>query len=200
MENMSLAPYLLAKARTGYRMGDGLLEDHLLRDGLMCAVNDYHMGMTAENVAERYGITPRGPGRVRPGEPAPRRRGHGRRLRSRTRSCRCPSPRRRATPCSSTPTSIPRPETTLEELAKLKPAFKKDGTVTAGNSSGVNDAAAALVLASREFAEKRGLKPLARDRRLRLGRARPGLHGHGPLLRHAQGHGEDRHDASTRWT
>ncbi len=57
MENMSLAPYLLAKARTGYRMGDGLLEDHLLRDGLMCAVNDYHMGMTAENVAERYGVT-----------------------------------------------------------------------------------------------------------------------------------------------
>ena len=108
MENMSLAPYLLAKARTGYRMGDGLLEDHLLRDGLMCAVNDYHMGMTAENVAERYGVTredqdafalesQRAP--APPWRPAT----------SRTRSCRWPSPRRRATPSSSTPTSIPAP-------------------------------------------------------------------------------------------
>ena len=128
MENMSLAPYLLAKARTGYRMGDGLLEDHMLRDGLMCAVNDYHMGMTAENVAERYGVTPRRSGRLRAREPAPRRRRHRGRARSRTRSSPVPIPQKKGDPKLFDTDEHPRPETTLEDLARLKPAFKKDGT------------------------------------------------------------------------
>jgi acetyl-CoA C-acetyltransferase len=161
MESMSLAPYLLAKARTGYRMGDGLLEDHLLRDGLMCAVNDYHMGMTAENVAERYGVT--------------REDQDAFALESQRRAGAAIAagafideivpvsiPQKRGEPRLFETDEHPRPETTLEDLSRLKPAFKKDGSVTAGNSSGVNDAAAAVLVTSREFAERRGLKPLAR--------------------------------------
>jgi acetyl-CoA C-acetyltransferase len=160
-ENMSLAPYLLARARQGYRLGDGVLEDHLLRDGLNCAVNNYHMGMTAENVAERYGIT-----RERQDQFA---------LESQRRAAAAmaagmfkaeivpvPVPQKRGDPVLFDTEEHPRADTTLEGLAKLKPAFKKDGTVTAGNASGMNDAAGALVLTSREFAEARGLKPLAR--------------------------------------
>jgi acetyl-CoA C-acetyltransferase len=161
MENMSLAPYLIAKGRMGYRMGDGLLEDHMLRDGLICAVNNYHMGRTAENIAERYGIT-----REAQDEFA---------LESQRRAGAAmaagwfkdevvpvPIPQKRGDPVLFDTEEHPRPETTLEGLAKLAPAFKEGGTVTAGNSSGVNDSAAALLLASRDYAEKRGLKPLAR--------------------------------------
>ncbi len=161
MENMSLAPYLLAKARTGYRMGDGLLEDHLLRDGLMCAVNDYHMGMTAENVAERYGVT-------REDQDAfalESQRSAGAAMAAgafKDEIVPVAIPQKRGDPKLFDTDEHPRPETSLDDLARLRPAFKTDGTVTAGNSSGVNDAAAALVLSSREFAEKRGLKPLAR--------------------------------------
>jgi acetyl-CoA C-acetyltransferase len=161
MENMSLAPYLIAKGRTGYRMGDGLLEDHMLRDGLICAVNNYHMGRTAENIAERYGIT-----REAQDEFA---------LESQRRAGAAmaagwfkdevvpvPIPQKKGDPILFDTEEHPRPETTPEGLAKLAPAFKEGGTVTAGNSSGVNDSAAALLLASRDYAEKRGLKPLAR--------------------------------------
>ena len=161
MENMSLAPYLLAKGRTGYRMGDGLLEDHMLRDGLICAVNNYHMGMTAENIAARYGIT--------------REAQDVFALESQRRAAAAmaagwfkdevvpvPIPQKRGDPILFDTEEHPRPDVTLEGLAQLKPAFRKDGTVTAGNASGVNDAAAALVLTSRGFAEMRGLKPLAR--------------------------------------
>lgn len=161
MESMSMAPYLLAKARTGYRMGDGLLEDHLLRDGLMCAVNNYHMGMTAENVAEKYGVN-------REDQDAfalesQRRAGAAIAAGNFTDEIvPVPIPQKRGDPKIFDTDEHPRPETTSADLTKLKPAFKKDGTVTAGNSSGVNDAAAALVLSSREFAAKRGLKPLAR--------------------------------------
>jgi acetyl-CoA C-acetyltransferase len=161
MESMSLAPYLLAKARTGYRMGDGLLEDHLLRDGLMCAVNDYHMGMTAENVAERYGVT-------REDQDAfaleSQRRAGAAIAAGAFKDEIVPVsiPQKRGDPKLFDTDEHPRPETTLEDLARLKPAFKKDGSVTAGNSSGVNDAGAAVLVTSREFAQTRGLKSLAR--------------------------------------
>jgi acetyl-CoA C-acetyltransferase len=161
MESMSLAPYLLAKARTGYRMGNGLLEDHLLRDGLMCAVNNYHMGMTAENVADRYNVS-------REDQDAfafeSQRRAGAAIAAGAFKDEIVPVaiPQKKGDPKLFDTDEHPRLETTLEDLAKLKPAFKKDGTVTAGNSSGVNDAGAALVLSSREFAESRGIKPLAR--------------------------------------
>jgi acetyl-CoA C-acetyltransferase len=161
MESMSQAPYLLAKARTGYRMGDGALEDHLLRDGLMCAVNDYHMGMTAENVAERYGISREDQdafafeSQLRAAEAMTT--GH-----FKDEIVPVAIPQKKGDPKLFETDEHPRPETTREGLAMLRPAFKNDGTVTAGNSSGVNDAAAALVVTSREFAVKRGLTPLAR--------------------------------------
>jgi acetyl-CoA C-acetyltransferase len=161
MENMTRAPYLVADARTGYRMGDGAFEDHLFRDALICTVNNYHMGVTAENVAAKYGVS-----------------------RDDQDAFALESQRRAGVAITAgvfkdevTPVALPqkkgdpvlfdveeqaRPDTTAESLASLKPAFKKDGTVTAGNSSGVNDGAAALVLASREFADRRGLKPLGR--------------------------------------
>ncbi len=161
MENMTLAPYLIAKGRTGYRMGDGLLEDHLLRDGLMCAVNNYHMGVTAENVAAKYGVTREDQDvfALESQHRAAAARAEGR---FRDEVVPVPIPQKKGDPVLFDADEQPRPETTLETLAKLKPAFKTDGTVTAGNASGVNDAAAAMVLASRQFAEERGLKPLAR--------------------------------------
>jgi acetyl-CoA C-acetyltransferase len=161
MESMSLAPYLLAKVRAGYRMGDGLLEDHLLRDGLMFAVNDYHMGVTAENVAERHGVT-------REDQDAfalesQRRAGAAMAAGAfRDEIVAVPVAQKKGEARLVDTDEHPRPETTLADLAKLKPAFKEDGTVTAGNSSGVNDAAAAVVVASRDFADRHGLKPLAR--------------------------------------
>jgi acetyl-CoA C-acetyltransferase len=161
MESMSMAPYLLAKARTGYRMGDGLLEDHLLRDGLMCAINDYHMGMTAENVAGRYGVSRKDQDAF--AHESQRRAGAAVAAGAfKDEIVPVAIPQKKGDPKLFDTDEHPRPETTIEDLTKLKPAFKKDGTVTAGNSSGVNDAAAALVLSSREFAEKRGVKPLAR--------------------------------------
>jgi acetyl-CoA C-acetyltransferase len=161
MESMSLAPYLLAKARTGYRMGDGLLEDHLLRDGLMCAVNDYHMGMTAENVADRHGVSREDQDAF--AAESQRRAGAAMAAGAfKAEIVPVAIPQKKGDPKLFDTDEHARPETTCQDLAKLKPAFKKDGTVTAGNSSGVNDAGAALVLSSGEFAERRGLKPLAR--------------------------------------
>jgi acetyl-CoA C-acetyltransferase len=127
----------------------------------MCAVNNYHMGMTAENVAEKYGVN-------REDQDAfalesQRRAGAAIAAGNFTDEIvPVPIPQKRGDPKIFDTDEHPRPETTSADLTKLKPAFKKDGTVTAGNSSGVNDAAAALVLSSREFAAKRGLKPLAR--------------------------------------
>jgi acetyl-CoA C-acetyltransferase len=161
MENMSLAPYLIAKGRTGYRMGDGVIEDHLIRDGLNCGVLHYHMGVTAENVAERYGIT--------------REDQDAFALESQRRALAAMAagwfkdeivpvliPQKKGEPVIFATEEHPRPETTPELLAQLKPAFKEDGTVTAGNASGVNDAAAALVVSSGKYAERHGLRPLAR--------------------------------------
>jgi acetyl-CoA C-acetyltransferase len=161
MENMTRAPYLIANGRMGYRMGDGLVEDHLMRDGLICTVNNYHMGMTAENIAAKYRVT--------------REDQDAYALESQRRTAAAisagvfkeevvpvPIPQKKGKPLLFDTEEHPRPETTLEELAGLKPAFKADGTVTAGNSSGINDAASALVLSSRDFADRQGLKPLGR--------------------------------------
>ncbi len=161
MENMSLAPYLLAKARTGYRMGDGTLEDHLLRDGLNCGVLGYHMGVTAENVAAKYGVS-------RDDQDALALESQRRAVAAmaagyfKDEVVPVPVPQKKGDPVLFDTEEHPRPETTAEALAKLKPAFRAGGTVTAGNASGVNDSAAALVVTSRGFAQRRGLKPMAR--------------------------------------
>jgi acetyl-CoA C-acetyltransferase len=141
-------------------MGDGNLVDALIKDGLWCALTDVHMGITAENVAERYGITRE----MQDAFSAESQRRAAEAIASgkfRDEIVPVPIPQKKGEPKIFDTDEHPRPETTVEALAGLRPAFKKDGTVTAGNASGINDAAAALVVASREYAEARGLEPLA---------------------------------------
>lgn len=160
MENMSMAPYLLAKARTGYRMGDGVLQDEMILDGLWCSTCDIHMGITAENVAEKYGISREVQDQIgyESQQKAAKAIADGK---FKTEIVPVVIPQRKGDPKIFDTDEHVRADTTLEGLAKLKPAFKKDGTVTAGNASGINDAGAAFVVASKEWADKKGLKPLA---------------------------------------
>jgi acetyl-CoA C-acetyltransferase len=160
MENMSKAPYLVPQARTGYRMGDGVLQDEMILDGLWCAMCDYHMGITAENVAEKYGITREMQDQI----------GYESQMKAvkaieegkfKAEIVPVVIPQKKGDPKVVDTDEHPRGDTTLEGLAKLKPAFKKDGTVTAGNASGINDAGAAFVVTSKEWADKKGIKPLA---------------------------------------
>ncbi len=159
MENMSAAPYLVPKARGGYRMGDGVLVDEMIKDGLWCAFNDYHMGVTAENVAERYNV-----GREWQDQIGYRSQQLSKKAIDAGLFKEEIIPVEIKTKKGVTVFDTdehPRPETTLEAMGKLPGAFKKDGTVTAGNASGINDAAACVVVASREWAEKNGKKILA---------------------------------------
>lgn len=160
-ENMSAAPYYVPSVRWGARMGDTKMVDSFVKDGLWEAFNNYHMGMTAENVAEQWGIT--------------REQQDAFSLRSQQRAVAAVQSGRFAD--EIVPVVIktkkgeiefkvdeyPKANTTAEGLAKLRPAFKKDGgTVTAGNASGINDCAAAIILASGEKVKELGLKPLAK--------------------------------------
>ncbi|MBO8165548.1 MAG: acetyl-CoA C-acetyltransferase [Brevibacillus sp.] len=161
MENMSRAPYLLEGARDGYRMGDQKVVDSMIRDGLWCAFNDYHMGITAENLCDRYGLTREEQDEFAAWsqEKALRAIAEGR---FRDEIVPVPVPQRKGDPVLFEVDETPREGVTAESLAKLKPAFKKDGRVTAGNASSINDGAAALLLMSREKAEELGVRPLAR--------------------------------------
>ena len=160
MENMSIAPYLIPKARTGYRMGDGVLQDMMILDGLWCSTCDIHMGITAENVAEKYGITREVQDQIgyESQQKAVKAIEAGK---FKAEIVPVIIPQKKGDPKVFDTDEHPRGDTTLEGLAKLKPAFKTDGTVTAGNASGINDAGAAFVVASKEWADKRGIKPLA---------------------------------------
>jgi acetyl-CoA C-acetyltransferase len=159
-ENMSRAPYLLPGARWGERLGNGTIVDHMIHEGLTDAFHDIHMGVTAENLVERYGIS-------RADQDAFAAESQ-RRAESAIKSGAFKDeivpvvvPGKKGETRVDTD-EHPRPGTTAESLGKLKPAFKKDGTVTAGNSSGLNDGAAALVLAGAERAQRLGLAPIAR--------------------------------------
>jgi acetyl-CoA C-acetyltransferase len=163
MESMTNAPYLLQNARKGFRIGDQKVVDSMVHDGLWDVYNDYHMGNTGENVAEKYGIT-----REEQDEYA---LNSHRKAISAINECRMkdqivpvelPSKKKGAPPALFSKDEGPREDSTLEALRALKPAFKKDGTVTAGNAPGVNDGAAALVLMSAARAKDLGLKPMAR--------------------------------------
>lgn len=180
MENMSLAPYLLdAKARWGYRLGDGQLSDVILRDGLLCATHGYHMGITAENVAREYGIS-----REMQDELA---------LLSQQKAVAAISSgafQAEIVPVNVTSRKktivferdeFPKADSTAEGLAALRPAFDKAGTVTAGNASGINDGAAALVVMEESAALAAGLKPLARIKAYASGGVAPALMGMGPV-------------------
>ena len=162
MESMSNAPYLLQQARTGYRMGNGQLIDSMVNDGLWEVYNGFHMGVCAELVVEKYGFT-------RAEQDAFAAESH-RRAAEATREGRfkneifpveIPAAKKGEQPRSFSHDEAVRPETTVEVLAKLKPAFKEGGSVTAGNAPGVSDGAAALVVTSEERAHSLGAKPLA---------------------------------------
>lgn len=160
MENMSLAPYLLDKARTGYRMGDGKLIDTMVHDGLWCVIGDTHMGITAENLASKYCLT-REEQDVFAAASQNKAEQAWANGRFADEIAPVVIPQRKGDPVIVNKDEHFRPGTTAESLAKLRPAFKADGSVTAGNASGINDGAAALVLMSEDEANKRGIKPLA---------------------------------------
>ncbi|MGG5252763.1 acetyl-CoA C-acetyltransferase [Neobacillus sp. SM06] len=160
MENMSLAPYLLLEGRTGLRMGDGKLLDSMIQDGLQCAINEYHMGVTAENIAEQYGLTREEQDEFSAWSQQKTERAI-KEGRFEAEIAPVVIPQRKGEPIIFAKDEFPRSGVTTEKLANLKPAFKKGGTVTAGNASGINDGAAALVLMSREKAEELGIKPMA---------------------------------------
>ena len=159
MESMSNAPYLLPGGRKGYRMGDGAVVDSMVRDGLWCACEDFHMGMTGELVAEKHGIT-------REQQDAYALQSH-RKAAAAWREGRFAAEvipvemKSKKGSVMVTRDESVREDASLEALAALKPAFKKDGTVTAGNAPGVNDAAAALVVMSAAKAKELGLHPMA---------------------------------------
>jgi acetyl-CoA C-acetyltransferase len=160
-ESMSGAPFLLPGARWGERLGHGQIVDHMIHEGLTDAFHDIHMGITAENIVERYGIS-RADQDAFAAESQARAEAAIRAGRFKEEIVSVPVAGKRGEASAVDTDEYPRPGTTAETLAKLKPAFKKDGTVTAGNSSGINDGAAALVVAGLERAKGLGLKPLAR--------------------------------------
>ena len=179
-ESMSLAPYVLPKARTGLRLGHAQLEDSLIRDGLWDAFNDYHMGITAENVAERYGITRA----QQDAFAADSQRKAAEAIaagRFQDEITPISIPQRKGDPVLFDTDEQPRAGTTAEALAKLRPAFKKDGTVTAGNASTINDGAAVLLLASAQKAEALGLPVLAWIRGYASAGVDPAVMGIGPV-------------------
>jgi acetyl-CoA C-acetyltransferase len=163
MESMTNAPYLLPQARKGYRLGNGKVIDSMVHDGLWDIYNDYHMGVTGENVAEKYGIT-----REEQDEFAVS--SHRKaiaawkecRFKSQIAPVEIPAKKKGEAPILFEKDESPREDTSIETLRALKPAFKKDGTVTAGNAPGVNDGAAAVVVTSAQRAKELGAQPLVR--------------------------------------
>lgn len=162
MESMSNAPYLLPQARTGYRMGNGTLVDVMIHDGLWEAYKGFHMGVAAEMIAEKYGFT-------REQQDAFAAESHRRaaqaaangEFRDEILSVEIPAARKGDAPRLFDKDEAVRPDTSVEILSRLKPAFKEGGSVTAGNAPGVSDGAAAVVVTSAELATARGLQPLA---------------------------------------
>ncbi len=158
-ESMTNAPYLLPKARWGQRMGDGKIVDYMVNDGLFDVFNQYHMGITAENIAEQWGITREEQDRI---ATQSQNRAEVAQKSGRFSEEIAPVviPQKKGDPIIIDTDEYPRHGATIDKMAKLKPAFKKDGTVTAGNASGINDGAAALIIMSKEKADELGLKYL----------------------------------------
>ena len=179
-ENMSLANYVLPGARTGLRMGHATMIDTMISDGLWDAFNDYHMGITAENLAEKYEISREAQDAfaVSSQQKAIAAIEGGRFVDEITPIL---IPQRKGDPLSFATDEQPRAGTTAEALAKLKPAFKKDGTVTAGNASSLNDGAAAVMLMSAAKAEQLGLPVLARIAGYANAGVDPAIMGIGPV-------------------
>lgn len=179
-ESMTNAPYLLPKGRYGYRMGDGKIIDSMIHDGLTETFNNYHMGVTAENIAKRWNIS--------------REEQDAFAMNSQLKTevaqkagkfkdeiVPVEIPQRKGDPIVVDSDEYPRPGTTLDKLAKLPPAFDKAGTVTAGNSSGINDGAAMLIVMSKQKADELGLKPLVTIKSYASVGLDPTIMGYGPV-------------------
>src|SRR5690625_2851807 len=160
MENMSQAPYVMPGARDGYRMGHQTIVDRMINDGLWCAFNDYHMGITAEDIVERYELS-REEQDTFSAESQRRAQAAIEAGKFKEEIVPVEVPQRRGEPVIFDTDEYVRGDTTAEKLGNLRPAFKKDGTVTAGNASGINDGAAAVLVMSREKAAHLGVKPIA---------------------------------------
>ncbi len=179
-ESMSNAPYLLKKARFGYKMGNNEIVDSMIQDGLTDAFNNYHMGITAENIAEQWKIS-----REEQDEFA---------LNSQLKTEKAQKegkfkeeivpieiPQRKGDPIIFDADEFPKKGLNIEKLAKLRPAFKKDGTVTAGSASGINDGASMLIVMSKDKADELGLKPMARIVSYANAALDPKIMGYGPV-------------------
>ncbi len=179
-ESMDMAPYVVPRARYGYRMGHGRLIDTMISDGLWCVFGDTHMGITAENVAQKWSITReeqdaygalsqnRAEAAIKAG-------------RFKNEIVPVTVPQRKGDPVIFKQDEHPRFGTTVDKLARLRPAFKKDGTVTAGNASGINDGAAAVVVMSSQKANEMGIEPIAAIRSYASAGVDPEIMGTGPV-------------------
>lgn len=180
MESMSLGPYILQNGRYGYRLGNSELIDSTVHDGLWCAMEDCHMGITAENVSAEYGVSREDQDEF--ANESQRRAGAAIEAgRFKDEIVGVEVPQRRGDPNVVDTDEHPRPTTTMETLGKLRPAFQPDGSVTAGNASGINDGSAATVVVSEEFAKEHGLKPLAYIRGYASAGVEPRIMGIGPI-------------------
>jgi acetyl-CoA C-acetyltransferase len=179
-ESMTNAPYLLPKARSGYRMGHGEIVDSMILDGLTDAFNNYHMGITAENIAEQWEIT-RGEQDEFAVKSQNKTEAAQKAGKFKDEIVPVEIPQRKADPIIFADDEFPKHGLTIEKLAKLRPAFKKDGTVTAGNASGINDGASMLIVMSAEKAKALGLKPLAKIVSYGNAALDPKIMGYGPV-------------------
>lgn len=179
-ESMSNAPYLLNKGRYGYGLGDNKLVDSLVNDGLTDAFNNYHMGITAENLAEKFGITKEEQDKfaLLSQEKAKKAQLNNR---FKDEIVEVLIPQRKGDPIIFDTDEHPKHNTTIEKLSKLRPAFKKDGTVSAGNASGINDGGAMVIIMSREKCDELGLKPLASIVSYASAGVDPSIMGYGPV-------------------
>lgn len=179
-ENMSQSPYVLPQARWGYRMGDGTIIDTLVYDGLTDKFNNYHMGITAENIAEQWNLSRQDQDEFALASQLKAEKA--------IKSGRFAEeivpveiPQKKGDPLLVDTDEYPRFGATLENLSKLKPAFKKEGTVTAGNSSGINDGAAAVLVMSKKKALELGIKPLVTIKSYASAGVDPRIMGYGPV-------------------
>ena len=179
-ESMSNAPYLLPNARTGYKMGNNTVVDSMVNDGLWDSFNDYHMGITAENVADKFGISRENQDQFA-AESQLRAENAIKAGKFKDEIVPVVIPQRKGDPFVFDTDEFPRYGTTADKLAKLRPAFKKDGTVTAGNASGINDGAAMLIVMSADKAKELGVKPLAKIVSYSSAGVSPEIMGYGPV-------------------
>lgn len=179
MENMDAAPYLMGGGRWGYRMGDAQIYDLMLRDGLNDAFSDQHSGWHTEDLATRYQISREEQDRW--AERSQKRFSVAQAAGKFAAEIVPVEIKGRKGPEPFAKDEHNRPDTTLDSLAKLKPAFRKDGTITAGNAPGLNSGAAAMIVADRTFAESKGLQPMARLVAFGVGAVEPGMFGIGPV-------------------